>query len=162
MNNKIYAKKLTKEDLIRLGIGHVSEDGHVFDKDGRELKQQDTHSGQKIYKSVFPQGQIIGVHRCVYCWYNNEIPEKLVVDHIDNNPLNNNLSNLQLLTIPENLAKERATQAEVRMAAKSYSREYIVEKLNYYLDIDKTLKETRTATERHAEEIHKNRQNIAN
>ena len=32
---------------------------------------------------------------------------KIVVDHIDNNPLNNNLSNLQIITNRENYWKER-------------------------------------------------------
>jgi hypothetical protein len=37
--------------------------------------------------------------------YNGE--RKLVVDHIDNNPLNNDLSNLQIVTMKENSNKDK-------------------------------------------------------
>ena len=32
---------------------------------------------------------------------------KMCIDHIDNNPLNNHLSNLQILSIKENSIKDR-------------------------------------------------------
>jgi len=37
--------------------------------------------------------------------FNGEIPDSLYVDHIDNDPSNNKIDNLQLLTLPENLRK---------------------------------------------------------
>ena len=49
----------------------------------------------------------LGVHRLVWVWYNDCQPAGMIVDHIDNNPLNNNLENLQLLTPSENVAKDR-------------------------------------------------------
>ena len=45
------------------------------------------------------------LHRLLYAWYIGYVPANLDVDHIDNNSLNNDLSNLQLLTRKENLAK---------------------------------------------------------
>lgn len=44
-------------------------------------------------------------HRFIYIWYNGEIPAGYDIDHIDNNSLNNDISNLRLLTRKENLAK---------------------------------------------------------
>lgn len=43
--------------------------------------------------------------RIIYAWFNGEVTEGLVVDHIDNNPYNNFPTNLQLLTQEENLKK---------------------------------------------------------
>lgn len=37
------------------------------------------------------------VHRIIWCLLNEEIDEDLVIDHIDNNPLNNNIDNLRLI-----------------------------------------------------------------
>ena len=47
----------------------------------------------------------IPLSRLVYVWHKGDIPEGMVVDHIDNNPFNNSVENLQLLTPEENLAK---------------------------------------------------------
>ena len=44
-------------------------------------------------------------HRFIYIWYKGSIPAGYDVDHIDNDSLNNDISNLQLLTRKENLAK---------------------------------------------------------
>ena len=45
------------------------------------------------------------LHRLLYAWYKGYVPANLDVDHIDNNSLNNDLSNLQLSTRGDNLAK---------------------------------------------------------
>ncbi|MCP4354353.1 MAG: hypothetical protein GY793_01730 [Proteobacteria bacterium] len=49
------------------------------------------------------------VHQLVAIKFLNHKPNrcKLVVDHIDNNPLNNNVSNLQIITNRENTSKDR-------------------------------------------------------
>lgn len=45
------------------------------------------------------------VHRFIYQCFNGIIPQDLQIDHIDNNPSNNKLQNLQLLTSSENTKK---------------------------------------------------------
>ena len=47
----------------------------------------------------------VGLHNVIYAWYKGEVPLGYDVDHIDNNPFNNNIDNLQLLTHEENLQK---------------------------------------------------------
>ena len=47
----------------------------------------------------------IPLARAIYAWHNYEVPEGYDVEHIDNNPFNNNLDNLRLCTRSENLAK---------------------------------------------------------
>lgn len=45
------------------------------------------------------------IHRLVYQAFKGEIPNGYQIDHIDNNPQNNRLDNLQLLTRSENSRK---------------------------------------------------------
>jgi hypothetical protein len=51
----------------------------------------------------------IEVHQLVAITFLNHVPNghKIIVDHIDNNPLNNRLDNLQLITHRENSSKDR-------------------------------------------------------
>ena len=46
------------------------------------------------------------VHRFIYECFYGTIPEGFQIDHIDNNPQNNRLDNLQLLTKSENINKK--------------------------------------------------------
>ena len=43
--------------------------------------------------------------RVIYAWFVGDIEEGKVIDHIDNNPFNNKVGNLQKLTPEENLKK---------------------------------------------------------
>lgn len=49
------------------------------------------------------------IHKLLAVTFLNHVPcgHKLVVDHIDNNQLNNNLDNLQIITSRENLSKDK-------------------------------------------------------
>ena len=47
-------------------------------------------------------------HRIVFECHNGSIEDGLVIDHIDSNPKNNSLSNLQAISQSENLKKGRA------------------------------------------------------
>lgn len=47
----------------------------------------------------------IPLSRVLYVWFKEDIPDGYVIDHIDNDQFNNELSNLRLTTIEENLKK---------------------------------------------------------
>lgn len=47
------------------------------------------------------------LHRLLYSHFKGELIEGLVIDHIDNNKLNNHINNLQQITIRENGSKDR-------------------------------------------------------
>lgn len=140
---------ITKEELIRLGITDVSRDGKtILNKHSRPLKQhlmgqylgvfvhdpikykatpkeqRDKHSGQEKLK----------VHLIVYAWFHGSLDPNLVVDHIDENKLNNHIDNLQQITFRENLlkAKTEYCNTEVKCDLTRQRSEY-EDELNKYL-----------------------------
>lgn len=74
------------------------------------LKPTENKVNGYLYVSLCGNGNIkkYAIHKLVAISFLNNIPDgtnKIVVDHIDNNKLNNNLSNLQLITNRENTSK---------------------------------------------------------
>ena len=124
-------RALTKQQLIDLGVTDVTKDGKVF-KNGVEckifiLKNKYKHStktyqnavvqfvdkSKKIpfvtkdgYNSYAYGCMNISVARIMFVWFIRDIEYGEQIDHIDNNPLNNTLDNLQVLTQEENLKKK--------------------------------------------------------
>ena len=117
--NPKYTPGLTKQELVDRGI--KLEDGKVYQwsnklkdyveldiklmttkpKYGKERSYKVVYYYKKEKHVMFP----INLHRLIYVWYKGDIPQGYVVDHIDNNQLNNDPDNLQLLTRGENVKK---------------------------------------------------------
>lgn len=135
----MYAKKLTKEQLINLGIYSISEDGkEIIYKSPtlnttRIIKQLEHADG--YLRISFNRLKSMGVHRVVYAWFHGEVPEGMVVDHIDDNKKNNNIKNLQLLTPHENLCKGTKKCTKAKKCKMNKPREFYEEKVNYYFDL---------------------------
>jgi hypothetical protein len=76
---------------------------------------------------------------------------KLVVDHIDSNKLNNNLSNLQVVSHRENTSKERRKKTEMPTGVfylkdkKIYKVSIGIKKIKIHLGYFKTIKEAEQA-----------------
>ena len=108
-----YARKLTKEDLIKGGVKEITKDCKVIFNSGRVLeKEEDFRKNKqgyfkfniydldengnriklpskkrykgKIYNSYIYKPRTIGLHRAMIAWHRNEVPEGYVVDHINN------------------------------------------------------------------------------
>ena len=142
----MYAKKLTKEQLINLGIYSISEDGkEIIYKSPtlnttRIIKQLEHADG--YLRISFNRLKSMGVHRVVYAWFHGEVPEGMVVDHIDDDKKNNNIKNLQLLTPHENLCKGTKKCTKATKCKMTKPREYYEEKVKYYFDLYEKIKKS--------------------
>lgn len=137
-------KEVTKEYLISLGYS-CTEDGTVW-KNGKpvpQIKQTRKHkvgkdltymivmlydpqyyayckennkklSGQKCYL----------VSRVVYAWFHEVCPAEFDVDHVDDDPFNNSISNLQLLTRKDNLHKRKCFHGTNQKLCKLVQEDY--------------------------------------
>jgi hypothetical protein len=89
LSKKMYKKSLINENILR-----------CFDNSkGYLITCLTKNNKKKSFK----------VHQLVAMAFLNHIPNGLniIIDHIDNNPLNNTLENLQLITVRENNSKDK-------------------------------------------------------
>lgn len=162
-----YASALTKEYLISLGITEVTPDGkHIF-RNGEELKIKVLNK-KKGYVGVILYGKRpneeensyidLYMHVANYVWNKGDRKKGLIVDHIDNNPINNDISNLQLITQSENLAKNIPGFGKARVRMPKYiTLEKIQKKLAYYTELYEQAKR-----DHDAERCHALRSNVGN
>ena len=60
-------------------------------------------NGRKTPGTVGYKGRYYQIHRIIWEMFNGTIPEKMVIDHLDRNPHNNNIDNLACKTNQHNL-----------------------------------------------------------
>ena len=88
----------------------VSNFGGIFSlRNSRILKQYIVSDYYSVKLCNDNSRKIFNVHQLVAMAFLNHKPNgiNIVVDHIDNNKLNNNLDNLQLITHRENISKDK-------------------------------------------------------
>ena len=90
---------------------YATTEGQIFSLYGIKHKKMSISVNTKgygavglIYNGVASKRE---VHRLVYEAFRGPIPKGYVIDHIDNNPLNNKISNLRIVTQKENVRKAR-------------------------------------------------------
>lgn len=124
-----YCKATTKQELIEMGIKDVYWDNEANNWAViREWYKNNSKTKTVCYKMFistvtakhkygktkqYPKLQLsykgkalaIPLSRFIYAWFVEDIPAGYVIDHVDNDPFNNTIENLKMLTIEENLAK---------------------------------------------------------
>ncbi len=61
-----------------------------------------TENKSHAYRSININRKRYLTHRCIWIWHHGDISSNMVIDHIDNNPVNNKIENLRLVTYSEN------------------------------------------------------------
>jgi hypothetical protein len=74
-------------------------------QNGKYLQVRLYGKDARITKAGKRLGKLKYIHKLVYTTFIGEIPKGMTIDHIDNNPSNNSLENLQLMTQSENSIK---------------------------------------------------------
>jgi hypothetical protein len=89
----------------------ISESGEVKDLETGKIKKPILHISGRLrigLRSDEGKGKSLKIHQLVAMAYLGHEPcgHERVVDHIDNNPLNNHVSNLQIISHRENASKD--------------------------------------------------------
>jgi hypothetical protein len=124
-NRKPYAGKMTKAYLQQLGIEYVSTDGTIVIKNSKQIKISFSDKAKRSYGKVFLHDPVLyasvpkeertsnsgrvpatDIHVLNYVWNVADKPQGMVIHHRDNDPTNNDISNLECVTQKENLAYE--------------------------------------------------------
>ena len=146
-------KRLTREDLVNLGVTDVTEDGKVYvngkekkisvavrrhpygedksylvvplcDKSRKRYihcsKERKVRGGVREFTSWVYETVTVPLARLMLAWFNGSIEADEDADHIDNDPLNNHIDNLQPLSRRENLAKRFIDNPDARHNQHSY------------------------------------------
>lgn len=167
--SRIFARALTKEELIKNGVKEITEDCKVIFEDGRVLEKEEDFSktkkgyltfyvyeldenGNKIKKPAKKRYKAYGyyktyngynykiktisLHRAMFAWHYNEVPEGLVIDHINNKHdtlYDNRLENLQLISQRENAVKDRTLSTHEISCNMNWPLSHYENKLNTYI-----------------------------
>ena len=120
-NYKNYCKKLSKEmlqekfgviDVIAPEIEGQLSGVLIKSKNKNIFKRFHLNKNQNYYAIGFYCPDLkrtisISAQRIIAAWYFGEIAEGAVIDHINNNKLDNRLENLQIISVTENINKNR-------------------------------------------------------
>ena len=132
----------------------ISEDGRVFNLiRGIEMKQHDIGGYMCVKFKVNNEIKNYRVHRLVYAAFKGRIIEGLVIDHIDGNKKNNNITNLRQLPNRENcnLGIQEKRKDKLPRGVRRFKKDNMfgaeigIEKERYYLGTFKTSDEASDA-----------------
>ena len=87
---------------------YVTKDGRIFNMSKNiEMRQEKTGNYYRITTQYNLKGKHFLVHRMVWEAFNGMIPDGYDIDHLDGNPANNALENLEIVTHQENIKRRK-------------------------------------------------------
>ena len=146
--------RITKEWLQQHGIVDVSKDGVVTGvKGGKKVftittkhpfgKDKSYHAIAVYDKDLYKEKGYGGTRtlllsRVMFAWYHDVCPEDFDVDHIDNNPLNDTLDNLRLLSRGDNNRRHKPRNKILANMPEEELEKYLESMKTFKGEIDKT------------------------
>ena len=137
----MYCKELTKDYLIELGITNVNRAGVVW-VNGKikfpiyncgyykiTFYSKDKYLDNKAKGKNLEGTLTIPVHRIVWAWFNDKCRQGYVIDHINDNKLDNNIINLQEITPLQNIMKHKSYTKNTIKCDLSKPRKFYEDKL---------------------------------
>lgn len=121
----------SKEELVDFSIYKIYKDGNIFSiPKNRFLKNTLDCYGYVVngLKCIDGKKRTIRRNRIIWYYFNGKIPEKLIVNHKDEDKENNSIDNFNLLTIDQN--NHWGTRGERAGKAISKAKKGIIPKAN--------------------------------
>ena len=110
----VIGKNDKEKSLFRNKQGYLYFNVYALNEQGQYIKKPiriKRKGCKKVYDTYKYKPTAINLHRAIYAWFKGDIPQGMVVDHIDNKHethYDNRPENLQLLTPAKNVAKEKS------------------------------------------------------
>ena len=131
-----------EEDFSKDKKGYFTFYVYELDENGNKIKKPakkryKSHGDYKTYNGYTYKIRTIGIHRGMWAWFNNEVPDGLVIDHISNKHdtlYDNRLENLQLTSQRDNILKDYNLSTRELKCNMTLPLSFYEEKLNTYLN----------------------------
>jgi len=88
---------------------YATKDGSVYNENGHKMKCWINPAGYYYFKMYLGNRKVKSeaVHRFVYEYFNEPIPDRMTIDHINEDKLDNRLENLRVLSNAENCRRRQ-------------------------------------------------------
>ena len=127
-----------KKGYLKFNVYELDENGNIIKIHiKRRYKLKRSKGYEKVYDINTYKRRGIYLHRAMFAWHHNEVPEGLVIDHINNKHktlYDNRLENLQLITQRENSIKDKPLSTSELKCKMNLPLSYYEDKLNTYLN----------------------------
>lgn len=132
-----------EEDFTKDKLGYFRFDVFELDENGNRIripitKRYKYKGCEKLSNTHMYKRRTIYLHRAMFAWFNNEIPDGILsIDHITNKHdtlYDNRLENLQLLSQIEHARKDRTLSTRELKCNMTLPLSYYEEKLNTFIN----------------------------